>query len=394
MNQTPNANRLHIAIFGRRNSGKSSLINAITGGDAALVSAVAGTTTDTVAKAMEIEPLGACLIIDTPGFDDDTQLGEGRIERTRRTVERTDIALMLFDGEDLSLEKLWCEDLRRANIPIVAIISKADSRKDSEELRAKIEKQLALRPLLLSAVQGFDLEPIRQALIELEPEKDTPTILGNLVERGDSVLLVMPQDRQAPKGRLILPQVQTLRELLDRGCVVSCSTTELFSQALVSLAEPPKLIVTDSQAFSEVYAKAPNGSSVTSFSILMAGYKGDIGAFVDGAKAIDSLTPKSKVLIAEACTHAPLSEDIGREKLPRLLRQRIGEGLQIDIVAGREFPDNLQAYDVVIHCGGCTFNRKYMMQRVGVARSQGVPITNYGVVLAHLNGILDRVVLP
>ncbi|MFI3317826.1 MAG: [FeFe] hydrogenase H-cluster maturation GTPase HydF [Rikenellaceae bacterium] len=393
MERTPNSNRLHVVIFGRTNSGKSSLINAITGQDTALTSPIAGTTTDTVARAMELHGIGASLIIDTPGFDDHGELGQGRISRAVRSLDRADVALLLCEEGDLALEKEWCNELKSRNIPTIAVINKIDIREDVTSFAESIVSRLGLTPILLSAKEGIDIEQVREAILRVLPADATEqTILGDMVVDGDIVLLVMPQDPQAPKGRLILPQVQTMRELLDRRAVVISCTTDQLRQSLEALSAPPKLIITDSQVFSEVYAQKPEQSALTSFSVLMAGYKGDIRAFVEGAAAIDSLTPNSRVLIAEACTHAPLSEDIGREKLPRILRSRVGVELNIDIVAGRDFPADLSPYDLVIHCGGCMFNRKYMLSRLARAKEQGVPMTNYGVAIAHLNSILDKIV--
>ncbi|MFI3319762.1 MAG: [FeFe] hydrogenase H-cluster maturation GTPase HydF [Rikenellaceae bacterium] len=401
MNNTPNANRLHIGIFGRRNSGKSSLINALTDQETSIVSQVAGTTTDAVAKAMELHGIGATLIIDTPGFDDDDQhLGDQRVSRARKTTERTDIALLICEDGDLEEEKRWFEVLKSRSIPTIPIINKVDIRGDISELSAKIEMLFSEQPIAISTKpQCADIEHIREEirvaiLRKISPDATERTILEDLVSHGDLVLLVMPQDIQAPKGRLILPQMQTLRELLDRGCIPVSCTTDMLQPTLDTLAKAPRLIVTDSQVFSAVHALKPAESLLTSFSILMAGYKGDISAFVEGVRAIDTLTHTSRILIAEGCTHAPLSEDIGRVKIPRMLRKRVGEALQIDIVAGRDFPADLTPYDLIIHCGGCMFNRKYILSRIEQATQQSTPITNYGVVIAHLSGILPEVVLP
>lgn len=395
MNTTPNSNRLHIALFGRRNSGKSSLINAITGQDISLVSPIAGTTTDVVVRAMEIYPIGACLFIDTPGFDDEGELGRLRVERTLRAVERTDVALLLCEEGDLELERSWCEALRKEKITIITVINKSDLRGDISLFQQQVTTQLGVKPLVVSAKSGVDIDILRDSILGAMPSELTEhSIMGDLVSKGDVVLLVMPQDKQAPKGRLILPQVQTMRELLDRGCVVvSCATDEI-EQSLHALNAAPKLIVTDSQVFKQVYQLMPKESLLTSFSILMAGYKGDIKSFVEGATAIDRLTPSSRVLIAEACTHAPLTEDIGREKLPRMLRQRIGEELSVDVVAGVNFPEDLSQYDLIIHCGGCMFNRRYILNRISRSKSQNIPITNYGVAMAYMGGIIDKVIYP
>ena len=387
---TPTANRLHIALFGRRNSGKSSLINALTGQDTALVSDIPGTTTDPVSKAMELHGIGPCVIIDTPGFDDEGTLGEMRIERTLKAIERTDIALLLCEETNLQEEAAWMQQLKAKNIPVILILNKADIRKDISSL---IEQELGQKPLLVSAKEKRGMEDIRLAILEKLPQDfEQPSITGDLVGENDLVLLVMPQDIQAPKGRLILPQIQTMRELLDKKCLIMSCTTDKLPQTLQALARPPKLIITDSQVFKTVYEQKPAESLLTSFSVLMAGYKGDIRQFVEGASAIDRLTEHSRVLIAEACAHAPMTEDIGRVKIPRLLRKKIGEGLQIDMVSGSDFPKDLSGYDLIIHCGACMFNRKHVMNRLESASSQQIPMTNYGITLAHLMGILDKIV--
>ena len=408
LTDTPNANRLHIALFGRRNSGKSSLINALTGQDTAIVSNTPGTTTDLVSKAMEVHGIGACLFMDTPGFDDEGELGEMRIARTLKAIEKTDIALLLCEDDSFSCENKKTEQpetemfeqpeheilkqLKEKNIPVILILNKIDIRKNIDTLAARIELQYNQRPLLVSAKERTGIEEIRQAILEKLPSDfRQQSITGALVAENDLVLLVMPQDIQAPKGRLILPQVQTIRELLDKKCLVMTCTTDKLSETLQALARPPKLIITDSQVFRTVYEQKPEASKLTSFSVLFAGYKGDIHYYVESAAAIESLTESSRVLIAEACTHAPLSEDIGRVKLPRLLRKRIGEKLQIDIVSGTDFPQDLTPYSLVIHCGACMFNRKYVLSRIDRAREQHIPMTNYGVAIAYLNGILNQI---
>ena len=393
LNNTPTANRLHIALFGRRNSGKSSLINALTGQDTALVSDIPGTTTDPVSKAMELHGIGPCVIIDTPGFDDEGTLGEMRIERTLKAIERTDIALLFCEESELQVEKEWMLQLKAKNIPVILILNKTDIRKNIPSIIEEIESVLLQKPVAVSAKDKKGLEDIRLAILEKLPQDfEQPSITGDLVSENDLVLLVMPQDIQAPKGRLILPQVQTMRELLDKKCLIMSCTTDKLSQTLKALAYPPKLIITDSQVFKTVYEQKPAKSLLTSFSVLMAGYKGDIRQFVEGASAIDRLTENSYVLIAEACAHAPMTEDIGRVKIPRLLRKKVGEALHIDMVSGSDFPKDLSKYDLIIHCGACMFNRKHVMNRLEQASIQQVPMTNYGITLAHLMGILDKIV--
>ena len=392
LTDTPNANRLHIALFGRRNSGKSSLINALTGQDTALVSDTPGTTTDLVSKAMEMQGIGPCLFIDTPGFDDEGELGELRISRTLKAIEKTDIALLLCGDITFSHEKEMLALLKEKNIPVIPVLNKIDIRENNDSLATYIEKECKIRPLLVSAKEEIGIEQIRQAILEKLPSDfGQQSITGELTAENDLVLLVMPQDIQAPKGRLILPQVQTIRELLDKKCLVVSCTTDKLTETLQALARPPKLIITDSQVFKAVYEQKPEESKLTSFSVLFAGYKGDIHYYVESAVVIESLTEASRVLIAEACTHAPLTEDIGRVKLPRLLRKRIGEKLQIDIVGGTDFPQDLTPYDLIIHCGACMFNRKYVLSRIERAREQHIPMTNYGVAIAYLNGILDQI---
>ena len=392
LQDTPRANRIHIGLFGKRNSGKSSLINALTGQEVAVVSEYAGTTTDPVYKSMEIHGIGPCVFIDTAGLDDEGELGELRIRQTLRAMDRTDIALLVCTDADVSREKQWKDMLAEKNIPVIVLLNKSDLLEDPLATARAIEQQLQQVPLIVSAAHKSNIEDIRRALIGKLPDETMSTgITGRLVKENDVVLLVMPQDIQAPKGRLILPQVQTLRELLDRKCIVSCCTTDKLQATLSALAQPPALIITDSQVFKTVYEQKPPESRLTSFSVLFAQYKGDIDYYLEGANAIDRLTEQSRVLIAEACTHAPLTEDIGRVKIPAMLRKRFGQGLTIDIVSGADFPEDLTPYQLVIHCGACMFNRKYVLQRIAQARKQQVPMTNYGVTIAYVQGILDKI---
>ena len=392
MQETPRANRLHIGLFGKRNSGKSSLINALTNQEVALVSDIAGTTTDPVYKAMEIHGIGPCVFIDTAGLDDEGELGAHRIQQTMRAMDRTDIALLVCTGDDIEKELEWSRLLKEKNIPVIWILNKADLLTDVTSTIRSIEKKCGQVPLGVSACTKQGMEDIRRSLIaKLPDETMSRGIVGKLVEEGDTVMLVMPQDIQAPKGRLILPQVQTIRELLDRKCLVMSCTTGQIDRMLQALVHPPKLIITDSQVFKTVYEKKPFASKLTSFSVLFAQYKGDIDYFIEGANAIGRLTENSRVLIAEACTHAPLTEDIGRVKIPNMLRKKFGSGLLIEHVSGTDFPEDLSKYDLIIHCGACMFNRKYVLSRVEQARKQNIPMTNYGVTIAYLAGILDKI---
>ena len=376
------ANRTHIIVLGACNSGKSTLVNMLTGQRTSLVSDIPGTTTDPVRKPMELPGLGACVLIDTAGFNDESELGGRRVDSTRQALDTADIAILLT-GHDEAGEAQWRRELEKRKIPVVEVVSKAD-------LRGVVPKGS-----VATSIQRP--EESRDGVIEallrvMSSDTGDVSLLRGLVDAGDVVLLVMPQDSQAPAGRLILPQVQTIRELLDRGCVPVCGTPTTMPRALEGLSSSPALIITDSQVFKEVYAMKPADSRLTSFSILMAAYKGDIDYFVESSSAIERLREGSRVLIAESCTHAPKNEDIGRVKIPAMLRRKVGEGLEIDFVRGKDFPDDLTPYSLVVHCGGCMFNRRHILSRVEHARAQRVPMTNYGILLARLTGILDKVV--
>ena len=427
LNDTPRAGRLHIGIYGRRNAGKSSLINALTGQDIALFSDAPGTTTDPIYKSMELHPVGPVVFIDTAGFDDEGTLGRLRVERTEGVVDKTDIGIIVIDNEALEKaaaegafgshglgrgvaavlaeEKLWAKKLAEKNVPLIFVLNKCDEMQAPGEdsvpaaTAAAAMAELAGKwPVIkASALHKTGIEELRKAIEQSVPEDFLrEKILGDMVEEGGLVLLVMPQDIQAPKGRLILPQVQTLRELLDRKCTAVSTTADGFERALSALNRAPDLIITDSQCFGQVYEKKPAESALTSFSVLFAAYKGDIDKFVSGASLLNDMTENSRVLISEACTHVPLSEDIGREKIPNLLRKKFGKGIEVVNVCGNDFPsvEELKEFDLVIHCGACMFNRKHVMSRIAAAEAAGVPITNYGVVLAKLTGILDKIELP
>jgi [FeFe] hydrogenase H-cluster maturation GTPase HydF len=381
LNDTPTANRLHIIILGACNSGKSSVVNFIASQQVSLVSDVRGTTTDPVRKAMELPGIGPVVFIDTAGFDDMSKLGADRISLTEKVLDEADIAILLT-GEDESREAQWGNLLKSRNIPTVKVTN-------------KIDQGRAVTPgsIGISATGNIGKNLLLDAISRAIPsEYGEPDLLRGLVKRGDNVLLVMPQDKQAPKGRLILPQVQTLRALLDKGCNAICTTPEEMAGALSSMRANPDLVITDSQIFATVHGQLPAGCRLTSFSVLMASFKGDIDYFAESARAIGLLRPGDKVLIAEACTHAPQTEDIGRVKIPALLSRRAGGELDINIVSGKDFPTDLSPYRLVIHCGGCMFNRRLVLNRVSDAKLQGVPMTNYGIAIAYLTGILDQIV--
>ena len=395
MTSVARSNRYHIAIFGRRNAGKSSLVNCIAGQDVSIVSDVAGTTTDTVWKNIELPGVGAAVIADTAGFDDAGKLGSMRVDAARKVLGQADVAILLlgeYDG-DAALEKLWLAQINEQQLPVIVVAGKCDNDGSAERIVAW-QKALGCDVVPFSAVTGEGREALLERIARQYIQDDNlDDITHSLVKAGDVVVLVMPQDASAPKGRIIQPQVQTLRNLLDKHCIPLCCAPEELPQLLQSLVAAPQLIITDSQVFAIVEKLTPPGTRLTSFSVLMARHKGDIDEFRRGAKALLALPPNARVLIAEACSHIPQNEDIGRVKLPRLLRKKLGEGLKIDVVGGNDFPEDLTGYDIVIHCGACMFNRRTVLSRVRRAKAQGVPITNYGIAIAALNGILDRVVV-
>ncbi len=395
LNETPSGNRLHIGVFGKTNSGKSSFINRFSGQNISIVANVAGTTTDPVYKAMEVYPLGPCTLIDTAGFDDATELGEERLEKTRLAAEKTDIAIILLADTDMDEELHWYEQFKEKKTPVIWVIGKADIRNDTEKINETLYQQTGQRAIVISAATGGGMDQVRKELVRNLPEQyGASSNLRELVTKGDLVMLVMPQDIQAPKGRLILPQVQTLRELLDKKCLVMSVTTDQYVEALSHLTEAPKLIITDSQVFAYVYEHKPEKTMLTSFSVLFAAYKGDMPILYGRCQTIDANERKLSCADSGMLYACPFKEDIGRVKIPRMLRKRYGEQLTIDHVSGTDFPEDLQGYDLIIQCGGCMFNRKYIMSRIDHAKEQQIPMTNYGVVIAYLTGILDKVVIP
>jgi [FeFe] hydrogenase H-cluster maturation GTPase HydF len=396
MRPAPKAFRLHIGLFGRRNTGKSSLVNALTRQQVSIVSAVAGTTTDPVEKPMELLPLGPVLFIDTAGVDDVGALGEMRVQKTRQVLDRTDVGLIVVGGGDWdAFEQSILAELRTRNVPVIVVFNKADLGQPAAEL---VDTLRAEKIAMVSTVapQGTGVLELREALIRSAPEEfiNAPPIVTDLVPPGELAVLVVPIDLEAPKGRLIQPQVQTIRELLDGDAYSMVVKERELRDALDRLRRPPALVVTDSQAFLKVAGDTPPDVKLTSFSILFARQKGDLCQLVEGATAIDRLRTGDRVLIAEACTHHPIGDDIGRVKIPRWLSQYVGGKLEITVTQGHDFPADLADYRLVIHCGACMWNRREMLTRMLRCRQVGVPISNYGLTIAYTLGIFDRALEP
>lgn len=394
LHKTPSANRLHIAIFGKRNMGKSTLINAITGQSLAIVSDYAGTTTDPVYKAMEILPIGPCVLIDTAGIDDEGALGELRIKKSHEVIKKTDIALLVVDNNgfsdfDLDLINIF----EKNNTEFIVVINKEDLG-GVEEFK-KILNDKKYNYVSVSAKDNINIHQLKEAIIKHSPKTfEQPSIVGDLINPGDDVVLVIPIDTGMPKGRLILPQVQTIRDILDNDGIIHISKERELRWTLENLRKKPKLVITDSQEFAKVSADTPSDIKLTSFSILFARYKGDLFKLVEGAKALRDLKKGDKVLISEACTHHAQPDDIGRVKIPRWIRETIDKDIEFDFATGRDYPENLKDYKLVIHCGGCTLNRKEMLNRIEASYEQGIPIINYGLCIAYLHGIFDRALEP
>lgn len=394
MQETPKGNRLHIAIFGRRNAGKSSLINALTQQEIALVSEVPGTTTDPVYKAMEMLPLGPVMMIDTAGIDDEGALGALRVEKTMQVLNKTDVAVLVVDaqGELSAFERALVEDIRRRKVPVIGVANKQDL---VERGGTTLSQELDLDWVPVSAATGQGIEELKRKIIEQSPEHwEGPAVIGDLIQPGDQVVLVVPIDLAAPKGRLILPQVQTIRDILDHDATAVVVKERELRDTLQSLKRPPRLVVTDSQEFLKVAADTPPEVQLTSFSILFARHKGDLETFVAGAKGIERLSPGDKVLIAEGCTHHRQADDIGKVKIPRWLRQLVGGELNFQWCSGGTFPENIAEYKLIVHCGSCMLTRREMLYRQSLARQAGVPIVNYGVLIAYVHGILHRALQP
>lgn len=390
---TPKGLRLHIGIFGRRNVGKSSILNALVKQKISIVSDVAGTTTDPVEKVMELKPIGPVVFIDTAGIDDVGSLGQARVKQTMKVVERTELAVLVTDDWQ-GYEKKLLVLFKEKSIPVVVVANKADLR-NGTELEENAQAN-AGSVVSTDATRFMGIDELRNAIINAAPEGffDSKTIVDGLVKPGDLVILVTPIDLEAPKARLIVPQVQTLRDILDHDAYAIVVKENKLTEALAKLKQPPALVVTDSQAFAEVARKTPSGVPLTSFSILFARFKGDLEELAMGAATIESLKPGDKVLIAEACTHHPVKDDIGREKIPQWLQKRARGNLKFDIVAGRDWPDDLTDYKLIVHCAGCVFNKQEMLSRISKAQSAKVPITNYGIAIAYIHNIFDRAMKP
>jgi len=392
----PKGMRLHIGIFGRRNVGKSSLLNAITRQNVSIVSEHAGTTTDPVEKPMELLPLGPVLFIDTAGIDDIGALGELRVRKTRQVFDRTDLGVVVTEPSGWGeFEDRILAELAERKIPAIVVFNKTDTRRPDEAIVSRLAAD-KIPTVQTAAVSGTGIVDLRQALLDAAPAEfiNSPTLVADLVGPGEMAVLVVPIDKEAPRGRLILPQVQVIRDLLDGDAFCMVVKERELRAALDRLGTPPKLVVTDSQAFLKVAADTPPNVRMTSFSILFSRFKGDLLAQVEGAMAVDSLRAGDRVLVAEACSHHPIAEDIGRVKIPRWLTQYVGGKLHFTHVQGHDFPDDLPEYKLVIHCGACMSNRREMLTRVMRCRQAGVPITNYGLVIAYSLGIFERALEP
>jgi [FeFe] hydrogenase H-cluster maturation GTPase HydF len=400
MNNTPKGNRLHIALLGRTNVGKSSLLNLMLGQDIAITSPIAGTTTDIVEKAMELLPLGPVLFLDTAGLDDISELSGARLKKTAKVFDRTDVIILVTEPDTWTdFEESVLRKSKTRKIPMLIVINKIDLHKPSPDhlkfLQSKSEHILTVSCSDETKRQNY-LEALKQQLLEVAPADfvGNPSLIGDLLPPGGLAVLVVPIDLQAPKGRLILPQVQTIRDALDNDAMTLVVKERELAAALANLKNPPDIVVTDSQAILKVTADVPKDIPITTFSILFARQKSDLTIMARGAAAIDSLQPGDKILIAEACSHHALEDDIGRIKIPRWLRQYVGGDLQIDISSGRDYPDDLKKYKLILHCGACMINRREMLNRLRKAQEAGVPVTNYGVAISFLQGAISRSLAP
>jgi len=395
MQNTPRGMRLHIGIFGKRNAGKSSILNKLTKQDISIVSEIAGTTTDPVEKAMELLPLGPVLFVDTAGIDDEGSLGKLRIQKTRKIFDRIDVAIIVCDNPDWgSFEQGLYEEFKSRNIPIITVFNKIDLYSDTPCHCEEGYKPDAA--IYVSAKENIGIKELKEKIINSAPEEflNAPSIAADLIPAGELAILVVPIDLEAPKGRLILPQVQTIRDLLDNDSIVMVVKERELKEALDRLKKPPALVITDSQAFLKVSADVPKEIKLTSFSILFARFKGELNEFVKGTLAIDKLKTGDKILICESCTHHAIGDDIGRVKIPRWLTQYVGGKLEFEHYAGHDFPENIKDYKLIIHCGACMTNRREILSRIMKANEADVPITNYGLTIAYSLGIFERALEP
>jgi len=397
MRGTPVSNRLHIGIFGKRNVGKSTLINSLTGQDVAIVSEVPGTTTDPVNKAMEIHDIGPVLITDTGGIDDEGLIGDMRVEKAYKVLNKTDISLLVID-KDSGLgeyEEKFLKEIESRRIPGLVVVNKIDISQKNGEL-SEFLKSRKLNYIEVSALNKTGMDSLRQRIVKMVPDDfERKTILSDLLKPGSLVVIVAPLDMEAPKGRLKIPQVQAMRDLLDINCSTIMVKENGLKALLKSLKQKPNLIITESQIFAKAKDVLPEDILLTSFSILYARYKGDLGILANGVKYIDKLKSGDKILIAEACTHHPIGDDIGRVLIPGLLNKRLkNKNIKIDYCAGFDFPNDLKDYKLIVHCGGCMLNRREMIHRINSAREVSVPTTNYGMVIAHCNGMLEKALKP
>lgn len=393
LNSTPKSVRTHIGIFGKRNSGKSSLINALSNQDIAIVSDVKGTTTDPVFRPIEILPIGPCVLIDTAGIDDHGELGELRIKKSLNVLDKTDIALLVADvnsgilTEDLHL----IEKFKAKNIPYLVVLNKSDTASISNQQLEEIKEKTSANIVLSSASNDIGIDKIKEEIIKFIPKDKNETILvSDLVDDNDFVVLVTPIDKSAPKGRLILPQQQVIRDCLDNNAIPIVTKENTLKETLNNLSKKPKLVITDSQAFTEVDKETPKDIPLTSFSILFARQKGDLQDLIDGAEAIDNLKNGDVILMAEGCTHHAQDDDIGRVKIPNMLKKKSGKDLTFEFSSGVSFTENIAKYSLVVHCGACMMNRKEMLSRIEYSKTHNVPIVNYGILIAHVKGILER----
>lgn len=394
LNQTPAAERIHIAFFGRRNAGKSSVMNAVTGQNMAVVSDVKGTTTDPVYKTMELLPLGPVMIIDTPGIDDEGELGTLRVKKSRQVLNKTDVAVLVVDAKEgmNEADHEILELIQKKNLSYLIVYNKSDLL--SEEEIETIQKENGEHGMIVSALHGTGIHELKEKIGALRPQEEDKDLLEGLVNPGDTVVLVIPIDKAAPKGRLILPEQQTIRALLDNGCIAVVVRDTELQETLSNMPKKPALVITDSQAFGKVSKIVPEDVKLTSFSILFARYKGNLAQAVEGVAALNNLKDHAKVLISEGCTHHRQCGDIGTVKLPNWIRNYTGKDLEFVWSTGTEFPENLNEYQLIVHCGGCMLNEREMKYRLACAKDQGVPMTNYGILIAYVHGILKRSVAP